>query len=231
MLIEMNGFSVTLQRKCVKNINLRIRRSGEVQISAPIKTPIDVIHSFLHHKRSWIEMHRYRLRQLEQQVPQNLIVGEYIDFQGTKYVLHLHEIQTNQRIELNENQIHFFVKPGASQSHKELLLTKWYRSKMEQFLPPLFDKWQSIMGVTGTQVSIKRMKSRWGTCHPIKKHITLNLQLIEKPSICLEYVIVHELVHLFEASHNQRFYALMSHYLPDWKQIKKQLSYAILNFK
>lgn len=224
MRIEMSGFSVMLQRKKVKNINLRIKRTGELQISAPIKTPIDTICRFLHQKRSWIEMHQYRLLQLDQECPQQLISGEYIPFQGIKYELQLHETHTNHHIELRDNQIHFFVRSNASQSHKELLPTKWYRTQMEKIFPPLFDKWQANMNVTVNQISIKQMKSRWGSCHPIKKHITLNLRLIEKPLICLEYVIVHELVHLFEASHNQRFYALMSYYLPDWKQIKKQLS-------
>lgn len=219
----MNGFSVTLQRKRVKNINLRVRYTGEVQLSAPTKMPMSIIHSFLEDKRSWIEKHRHRIQELEQKTPQNLITGEYVNFQGTKYELQLHKTPTKQRIELKGNQVHLFLKSGISQASKELLLMKWYRSQMELCLPPLFNKWQLIMGVTVNKITIKRMKSRWGSCEPIKKHITLNLRLIEKPLICLEYVIVHELVHLFETSHNQRFYALMSHYLPNWKEIKKQL--------
>ncbi len=224
MLIEMSGYSVTLQRKPIKNMNLRIKRSGEVRISAPMKTSIDMIHTFLHQKRSWIETHRYRLQQLEQDAAQHLNTGESIPFLGFPYALYLHDTMTHPYVQLSDNQIHFFVKPGASQAHKALLLTKFYRTQMETLMPPLLDKWQSTMGVTVTQVSIKHMKSRWGSCNPTKKHITLNLRLIEKPLVFLEYVIVHELVHLFEASHNQRFYTLMSHYLPNWKQIKKQFS-------
>jgi predicted metal-dependent hydrolase len=223
MRIEINGFAILLQRKRVKNINLRIKQSGEIQLSAPIRMPMDVIHRFLQDKCAWIEMHRSRLQQLEKQRPQHLITGEYLYFQGVRYELQLHDTSTNQRVELNETQLRLFVNADASQAHKELILTKWYRSQMEQCLPALFDKWQSIMGVTVSKITIRRMKSRWGSCHPLKKQITLNLRLIEKPLICLEYVIVHELVHLFEASHNQRFYRLMSHYLPDWKQIKNQL--------
>lgn len=223
-VIEMGGFSVLLQRKLVKNINLRISRTGEVQISAPIKTPLDTIHSFLHDKHSWIERHRCRLQQLKQEKSQNLMAGEYIHFQGKKYALLLHETPAKQRIQLNGNQIHFFLKPGTNHRYKELLLTNWYRTQMEEFLPPLLDKWQAIMEITINKVSIKRMNSRWGSCNPTKKNISLNLRLIEKPLICLEYVIVHEFTHLFEINHNKRFYALMSYYLPDWKQIKKQLT-------
>lgn len=223
MFIEMSDFSITLRRKRIKNINLRIDRSGQVTVSAPFKTPLDVIQSFLQQKSAWIEKHRSRLQQVRQSEPQSLITGEYIFLHGIPYALHLFTNQTHQSIQLHENQIHFYVKPNISQAQKEVLLTKWYRMQMEALLPALLDKWQTTMKVHIHQISIRRMKSRWGSCHPRKKHITLNLRLIEKPLICLEYVIVHELVHLFEPSHNQRFYALMSHYLPDWKQIRKQL--------
>ena len=223
MLIEINDFAVTLQRKRVKNINLRIDRSGAVQISAPLRMSMDVIQRFLQEKTTWIEMHRQRLQQLEQTSTKNINPGEYIYFQGIKYAVHLFESPSFQTVQLHENQIHFYVKPTANAAQKERMLAKWYRSQMEKILPPLLDKWQTIMGVVANQVSIKCMKSRWGSCHPTKKDITFNLRLIEKPLTCIEYVVVHELVHLFEASHNKRFYALMSHYLPEWKQIRKQL--------
>jgi predicted metal-dependent hydrolase len=223
MLIEMNDFSVTVHRKKVKNINLRIKRTGEVYISVPMKTSIKTIQNFLNFKRPWIEMHRHRLHQLEQESSPQLLSEGYINFQGISYIVQLHETQAHQRIELSNDAINFYIYPGIIQSHKELLLAKWYRMQMEKIYPSMLEKWQSIMDVYVHKVSIRRMKSRWGSCHPIKKHITLNLRLIEKPSVCLEYVIVHELVHLFEANHNQHFYALMNHYLPNWRCIKKLL--------
>ncbi len=224
MFIEMGDFSVTVERKQIKNINLRIKRTGEVHISAPLKIPISAIQSFLDRKRLWIEKHRCHFLQLEKETPRHFVTGEYINFQGTRYVLQLHEMLTKHRIELSDKQLHLFVKPNTSQHQKELLLTEWYLIHMQQCLPPLFNKWQTAMKVHVDKVSIKPMKSCWGSCHRTKKHITLNLYLIEKPFICLEYVVVHELVHLFEASHNQRFYALMNHYLPNWKQIREQLN-------
>lgn len=226
IFIEMNGFSVTLQRKKIKNINLRLSRTGEIQISAPIKTPLNTIHNFLHLKRSWIEMHRNRLILLKSDQPSQLISGEYINFQGNHYELQVHEVSTKPHVVLHENQLQFFISSHASKLDKELLLEKWYRNQMELILPFLFNKWQKIIGVTVNKINIKRMKSRWGSCHPIKKQITINLRLIEKPIICLEYVIVHELVHLLEASHNHRFQALMTHYLPEWKQIQKKLNFS-----
>ncbi len=223
MRIEMNSFSVTVQKKQIKNINLRISRAGEVQLSAPIKTPMSVIYSFLQEKRSWIEMHRLRLQHSNKQMPKHLNTGEYLLFQGIPYELMVRETDATAYVELEDNQLCLFVPPRVTSTFKEELVRQWYYAQMQQCLPPLFDKWQAIMKVSVNKITIKRMTSSWGSCHPIKKYITLNLRLIEKPLICLEYVIVHELVHLFEASHNQRFHALMSHYLPNWKEIKKQL--------
>lgn len=223
MLIEMNGYAVTLQRKPIKNINLRIQRTGEVRLTAPLKMPLHVITNFLHSKQMWIETHRHRLTQLKKPTLQQFITGEHILFQGKTYELQLRETTHEPRIEIANHQLHLFIKPNASDTEKHRFLKQWYHDQMQAYLPSLFDKWESIIGVNATQIRIKHMKSRWGSCHPIKKHITLNLRLIEKPLICLEYVIVHELVHLLEASHNQRFHALMTHYLPDWKLIKKTL--------
>lgn len=224
MIIKMNGFSVTIQRKNIKNINLRIQRTGDVQLSAPMRTPTQTIHHFLQEKHSWIEMHRYRLLNIEQGTPQQqLISGQYIQFQGIKYLIQINESQHEQSIQLKNNQIHFFTQSAHDNMQLERLLQQWYREQMQHSAHQLLEKWQAIMGVSINKLTIRLMKSRWGSCHPEKKHITLNLRLIEKPLICLEYVIVHELVHLFEIRHNQRFYALMSHYMPDWKLIKTQM--------
>jgi predicted metal-dependent hydrolase len=224
LLIQTPKFIVTLLRKRIKNINLRIKRTGEIQVSAPLRTPLGVIHHFLDSKYDWIDTHQRRLQSLASQASQTLATGNYIIFQGQTFLLDIQEVLSMPRIELNGNRCIFFVKPNASQADKEKLLNQWHRTQMQQYLPTLLDKWQTRMSVTTNKINVRLMRSRWGSCHSIKKHITLNLRLIEKPLICLEYVLVHELVHLFEASHNQRFYALMDYYLPDWKQIKKQLN-------
>ncbi len=222
MLIEMDGFAVKLQRKQIKNINLRIKKTGEVQVSAPMKTSIDLIHTFLAEKEIWIKKHRHHLLQHNVSSP-DLTSGAKIQFKGETYPLFLHEIDTNERIEFNHSRFDFFVKQQSTFSQRALLFEKWCRLQMIQSCEPLFIRWKTILNVDSISLSIKKMKSRWGSCHPIKKHVTLNLKLIEKHPSCLEYVIVHELMHLFEPSHNHRFHALMTHYFPDWKVIKKQL--------
>lgn len=221
MQIEVAGLSVKLHRKRVKNMNLRIQRSGHITISAPLKMPLQAVYQFLQDKRSWIEKHRLRLQQ--QQPPLALTTGTTLYYMGHDYALHVFETHTKPHVIQIDQQIHLYIKPQATEADKRSILHQWYREALQQHLPALLQRWQATIGVSCHHVQIRLMKTRWGSCHPVKKHISLNLRLIEKPLICLEYVIVHELIHLLEASHNARFYAFMDFYLPEWKQIKKIL--------
>lgn len=224
MNIKIDDFIVTLQRKRIKNINLRIKSSGEVQVSAPLRTPIHIIEDFLLSKLSWIKKHHARLLQINQHMPTSFITGTYFHYLGKKYSLKVYENDSKTFIQIKNQEIQLHVLPETSQSAQQLLIQDWYHDQMQKILTPLLEKWQSIMQVSINKLTIKNMKSRWGSCHHVKKHISLNLRLIEKPLICLEYVLVHELVHLFEPSHNNRFYKFMDYYLPKWKQIRKELN-------
>ncbi len=224
MIIEIDGLPVTLLRKRIKNLNLRIHRTGDVQISAPMKHPLAGIYRFLQDKRAWIDNHRQRLLQTQHNAtPKTLQSGDLLFFLGQRYELILHDSAERTHIVIEHGSLHFFMKTNMTFEQKQLLLTRWYRMQMQQQLPTLFAKWENIIGVRANAYTIRSMKTRWGSCHPVKKVISLNLRLIQKPLICLEYVIVHELVHLLEASHNKRFYDFMNHFLPDWQQVKMRL--------
>lgn len=223
-MIEMNGFTVHLIRKRIKNLNLRIDRFGEVKLSAPMRFPIDLIHRFLHDKREWIETHRSRLQDRKEVLPPSLVTGEMHYFQGSPYELVVFHDAKQSRLFIENNQLHLYLKPDATFSQKNVLLQSWYRQEMKSQVPELIKKWEIIIGVQANEWGIKSMKTRWGSCNTIKKRIWLNLNLIQKPQMCLEYVIVHELVHLLEASHNKRFYALMTQFMPDWRVWKEKLS-------
>lgn len=225
MQLELDGLAITLIRKRIKNLNLRIKQTGAVQISAPMALPLDKVYRFLHDKRAWIEFHRERLRQREPlTLPQTLQPGETLFFLGQPLAIEIHHTPKKNHIIADEDTLHFFIKTELPLEKKQVLLKRWYQEQMQNRLPDLFDKWESVIGVHANTYTIKTMKTRWGSCHPTQKRISLNLKLIEKPLICLEYVIVHELVHLLEASHNKLFYALMSQFMPEWKLAKLQLS-------
>ena len=222
-MIEMDGLTVTLVRKRVKNLNLRINASGEVKVSAPLKFPLDLIHRYLQEKREWIDAHRQRLQTRASTLPLTLTTGELLPFLGHHYELIVYTQPKHHRIEIDNTRLHLFVKDDATFAEKDALLQRWYRIQMINVLPELIQKWEAIIGVQVNAWGVRTMKTRWGSCNTSKKRIWLNLNLIQKPLACLESVIVHELVHLLEASHNKRFYALMSQFMPDWKTYRHYL--------
>ena len=224
MMIEMDGFPIQFLRKRIKNINLRINAQGEVKVSAPLNLPLLFVHRFLQEKKEWISERRKQL-QLYSTRPcaKDMKTGERHFFLGNPYTLIVHESSRKSSFWVDKALMNCCVTAQTTSLEKHDLLQNWYRQQMKLLLPDLIKKWELIIGVEVEWCGVKAMKTRWGSCNPLKKRIWINLHLMQKPLICLEYVIVHELVHLLEASHNTRFYALMSQYMPDWRVYQKQL--------
>jgi predicted metal-dependent hydrolase len=120
------------------------------------------------------------------------------------------------------------VRPGAETEKREAVVSAWYRDQIKAAMLPLIAKWEPILGVKAENVYVRRMKTRWGSCTPRRRSIRLNSELAKKPRECLEYVVVHELVHLLEPSHNQKFVALMDKFMPQWRQLRDELNRAPL---
>lgn len=212
--IEIDGIVVEILRKPIKNLHLRVYPpNGQVKVSAPMRFHLEAIRQQLEAKLSWIHHQRKRL---SIQLP-SFTSGELSYFLGKAYTLLVIESNSRPHIQLEENIIYCHIKPESTLIEKEQLFQHWYRQQMKQLLPPLISKWEPIIGVKVHHWGIKIMKTRWGSCNIHAHRIWLNLNLIKKPLSCLEYVLVHELIHLLEAGHNKRFYALMDKFLPDWR--------------
>lgn len=224
--LQFNGFDVTLTRKRIKNINLRISRDGAVHISAPLRYPLHSIEQFIEHKQIWITTHREQFLARPTHKSHLLNTGDLYPFLGQDYPVSIHEHSPQQGIIFAKSAIECYVKGNATPEIKHALFDIWQRSEMKNLLPDLIRKWEPVMGVKVREWGIKKMKTRWGSCNTSSRKIWLNLQLIHEPLHCLEYVLVHEMVHLLEASHNKRFHALMSKFLPDWRDCKNQLRHA-----
>ncbi|MCH9757059.1 MAG: M48 family metallopeptidase [Gammaproteobacteria bacterium] len=217
ILIQMHGIDIHLSRKPIKNINLRINAEGKVNVSAPIKCSLTAIEHFLQEKQGWIIRHREQLLLRPQMSQSRFLSGDSHLFLGQTYTLIIHENAPQQKVALEGKHVCCYLKESANQDKKRLVLKQWHQTQMKALIPELLAKWEPIIGVKVNQWGIKAMKTRWGSCNTIKKRIWLNLYLIHHPLGCLEYVLVHELVHLLEASHNYRFYALMTQFMPDWQ--------------
>lgn len=219
MRIEIDNISIEVLRKPIKNINLRIYPpDGSVKVSVPVRYSERLIRQLLQEKSEWIRAQQDRIRSRACSSEQSLQTGATIQFKGKTYLLIVEEHNGPFQIAIQDELIHYYTKTNSTPSQKQIILDRWYRKEMNNTVPELIEQWESIMKVKVTQWGIKKMKTRWGSCNPRARRIWLNLNLIKKPLKCLEYVLVHEMVHILEASHNKRFYALMTQFMPQWPE-------------
>lgn len=223
MIIDQAGYQVTILRKPIKNINLRIDRMGNVTLSAPLKCPFEFIQTYLNTKHGWINFHQKR-RQAQITAPSlQFQSGEQHFFLGKAYELLVEEPAGKEQVICDNNRLYLYIKGNTDKLQRQAVLTAWYRQQFKTLLPDLIIKWQPVIGVHVADWGIKAMKTRWGSCNTRQKRVWLNLKLIQSSLDCIEYVLVHEMVHLLEPSHNPRFYALMTQFMPNWQVFSKQL--------
>lgn len=224
--ITVSGLPVNIIRKDVKNINLRVYPSRqEVRISAPWYLCLKVIREFVESKQEWIQRHLNNYEPPVTRVEPQYRDGEIHPYQGEEWKLRINTKTAVPAVKLlPENKVLLMqVRPGSSKDKKKKVLKEWYRAGLKKDIQKLIDKWEEPMGVKVREFGVKQMKTRWGSCNIRAKRIWLNLELAKKSPACLESVVVHEMVHLLERLHNKRFYRLMDSFLPDWREIEKEL--------
>lgn len=228
--IVINQLKVSIERKKIKNLYLRILPpEGSIQISAPLRMSEEEIKRFVISKTDWIKMQQEKLQQRHTHQVMNYQTGEEIYIWGQHLILSIIEIVGRPKIQVDGNQLKLYVKKDSTLEQRKHLINSWYKDELRDVIPSLIEKWEPVIGVKSKAYSIRDMKTRWGTCNIRTKNICLSLQLAKKPPRCLEYVVVHELVHLLESSHNHVFKAYMDHYLPQWREIKKELNGAVIS--
>ena len=221
--IQLDEVSITVVLKPIKNMHLRIYPpEGEVRITAPFRMEPEKIRAFALSKLSWIKRQQKRMREQPWSPPLKYEEGEIHLVWGKAYPLQLAS-EKGAPVELLDGFLVLRARKGTGLAAKKARVAEWYRDLVRMAAPPLIEKWEPRMGVKVKGLFVRQMKTRWGTCHPVKGTIRLNADLARKPFACLEYVVVHELVHLLEPSHNARFKAFMSRYMPDWKSVKTLL--------
>ena len=223
-LIEIDGISIEIIRKPIKNMHVRIYPpDGSVRVTAPLKLSLQHIQQQLNSKRAWLHRTRTRLQALPIATEPCMQTGELHYFLGEAYPLTVYENTNQNRLLFTDHHFQLHSKLHATLDEKLSSLKKWYQAQMQSVMPPLIQHWQPVLNVNVLEWGTKSMKTRWGSCNTRKQRIWLNLVLIKKPIECLEYVLVHEMVHLLEPSHNARFHQLMDRYLPDWRIHQKAL--------
>lgn len=211
--------------KDIKNVHLSVYPpNGHVRISAPERMSIDSIRAYAVSKLTWIKQQRIKLQSQERITPRDYVDGESHYVWGKRYLLKVIESDQTPHVSLRARHLCLFVRPGADKEHREAVLEGWLRQRLKDAIPDLIAKWEPRLGVRVQSFFVQRMKTKWGSCNHKKGNIRLNTELAKKPLECLEYIVVHEMVHLLEPSHNERFLALMTHHLPKWKFYRDELN-------
>ncbi|GAB4118616.1 MAG: SprT family zinc-dependent metalloprotease [Wenzhouxiangellaceae bacterium] len=216
---------VRITRKRVKRLNVRVcPPHGEVRVSAPWWMSERDIHNFLHQRRDWIEQCRQRQQQRQAANRNDMCAGEMHRYLGLAYPLRLYRSRGRPSVTLQCDALCLHISAEMDAAQRLQLLQGWYRQQLQAMLPQLRARWQPVVGAQAAECRIKRMSTRWGSCNPRARRIWLSLELIKQPLECIDYVMVHELVHLHEASHNHRFHALMDQCMPDWRERRRLLN-------
>lgn len=223
--IKIEGIPITVEKKKIKNMYLKVLPpEGKVVISAPKRMSQKVIEDFAASKINWIQEKRKKYREQPKKIELQYISGEHIYLWGKPYPLEIRYSNVRSKVILLEEKVVIQVPMDSGAKQRERCLNEWYRAKLKERIPLLIAKWENIIGVQVQEWGVKNMKTRWGTCNTSAKRIWLNLQLAKKKPECLEYVVVHEMTHLLEKNHNQRFYDFMNKFLPEWRNIKDELN-------
>lgn len=224
--ITVSGIAVDVVRKDIKNLHLGVYPPhGRVRVAAPLVVNDEAVRLAVIDKLWWIKRQKAKFAQQPRQSQREMVNGESHYFLGQRYRLRVHEQDGPARVAMRGvASLDLFVRPGTSPDQREIILLRWHREQLKALIPPLLEKWQPILGVQVTDWGVKKMKTKWGSCNPAARRVWFNLELAKKPVQCLEYIVVHELVHLLERHHNERFTALMDAYLPPWRQYRGMLS-------
>ncbi len=220
-------------RKPIKNLHLSVHPpDGRVRVSAPSHIDDEAVRLAVVSKLSWIRRHQKTFADQPRQSQREMISGESHYFLGRCYRLTVTERNGPNRITLNgTSNLTMQLRPGTDRDKREQLLNTWYRQHMKELVPDLISKWQPIIGVQVADWGIKKMKTRWGSCNTRDNRVWLNLELAKKSLNCIEYVLVHEMVHLLERNHSEHFKALMNKFLPQWQLYRDELNQAPLSYE
>ena len=223
--ITVSGVTVDVTFKDIKNVHLSVHPPmGRVTIAAPAHMSMDTVRLFAIAKVGWIRQQQDKLNQQDRETPREFLSGESHYVWGERYLMKVIEADAPPAIELKHSRMVFQTRPGMDGKKKSDLLDGWYRELVRGAIQPLAVTWEQRIGVKAKSVSVRRMKTKWGSCNSTAKTILLNTDLAKKPRECLEYIVVHELVHLLEPTHNERFIKLMDQHMPKWQSHRQLLN-------
>lgn len=225
-IITVSDISAEVEWKNIKNIHLTIYPpNARIHVSAPMKMTEDAVRLFLITKLPWIKQRVSAILNQNRQTPREYVSGENHYYKGHRYRLKVVYHNAPPRVEIQGNEyIVLFVREGATEERRAEILREWYRSEFKALLPDMISKWEDVLGVKANKWEVKQMKTLWGSCNHRTRNIIFNLELIKKPISCIEYIVVHELLHIKVRLHNEEYTRLLDRHFPNWRQLKEELN-------
>lgn len=224
-ILDLGELHAQVIRKAIKHVHLSVYPpDGLVRISAPEGMTLETIRLYAITKLVWIKSQQSKILAQERETPREYLDRESHYVWGKRYLLKIVPASSTPTIEVKHSVLELHARPGSTESKHAELLEAWYRDQIKAAVPALLQKWQPLIGVQAGRLHVQRMKTKWGGCNPVTGLIRLNTDLAKKPPECLEYILVHELTHLLEPTHNARFQSLMDGFIPHWRQVKAELN-------
>ena len=226
----MSGLTVDVVRKDIKNLHLAVYPPvGRVRVAAPLRVSDEAVRLAVISRLSWIKRQKSKFTNQARQSAREYMSGESHYFQGSRYRLNVIYHNGAGRVAIrNKSALDLYVREGSDREQRERVLLTWYRQQLKELIPQLITHWEPIVGVNVAEWQVKQMKTKWGTCNIDAQRIWLNLELVKKSHQCLEYIIVHEMVHLLERNHNDYFAELMTKFMPQWRLHREELNRSAL---
>ncbi len=231
-LICVNDIEIQIDRKDIKNLHVGVYPPhGKVRVASPLHIDDEAVRLAIISKLSWIKKQKLSFDEQPRQTKREMLSGESHYFLGKRYLLDVIYRSGKHEIIKKHSKLQLYVRANTTVEKRQLVLNEWYRKELKKEASKLISKWEGILGVLVDSWEIKRMRTKWGSCNNASKKILLNLELVKKPIECVEYIIVHEMIHFYERHHNDNFKNLMDRYIPNWKHTRELLNRSILGFE
>lgn len=223
--IELGDISILVMRKPIRNVHLSVHPpDGRVTMSAPSDTRAEVARAYAISKLGWIRYQREQLASQARESPRRFVERESHYLWGRRHLLTVVEEDAKPSVSVDHKRITLRVRPGSPADKRARVIHEWHKSLLHGIIPALIQKWQPKLGVTVERYFLQRMKTKWGSCNHEARHIRINTELVKKPKDLIEYVVVHEMVHLIEPTHSERYISLLTHHFPSWREARAELN-------
>jgi predicted metal-dependent hydrolase len=224
-IIQLGDLSISVTRKDIKNVHLSVYPpDGHVTLVAPLATRLDVARAYAISRLGWIRQQQEKLRNQAREAPRQFVERESHQLWGRRHLLSVVHSDTKPCVSLDHKRILLKVRPGTDVKKRAEVIHEWHESLLHAVVPDLIKKWEPKLKVKVTDYFLQRMKTKWGSCNHRAGNIRLNTELVKKPKDLLEYVIVHEMAHLLEPTHSERFGAILDQHWPSWREARAELN-------